>query len=247
MMDSIRSEFRKLLTVRSTYIIVFISLAVIALFAGYGDGFKAGKEAFSNPLWLQHESFSAIVFAGLITAITSLLLFGHEYRYNSIMYTLTNSNNRLKSLLAKAFAISMFAVITSVLYALWSPLCTLVGMHFAHHTLVAQSFDLWDVLWRCAFVGWGYVMFAFIFVAIIRSQVGSIVMFLIVPLIGENILGAIFKSTQQYLPFVSLQSVAPTNIAPLPSSLQHYVVVSLAYIVGGLAVSAVLFSKRDAN
>jgi ABC-type transport system involved in multi-copper enzyme maturation permease subunit len=177
MMNSIRSEFRKLLTVRSTYFILLISLAVIALFAGYGDGFRAGKEAFKNPLWLQHEAFSAVVFAGLITAIVSLLLFGHEYRYNGIMYTLTNSNNRLKSLFAKAIAISVFAVIASLVYALWSPLCTLVGMHFAHHTLIAQTFDFWEVLWRCAFVGWGYAMFAFIFVAIIRSQVGSIVAF----------------------------------------------------------------------
>lgn len=247
MIAAIRSEARKLLTVRSTYFIVVISLAIIALFAGYGDGYRAKVTDIANPLWLQHESFSAIVFAGLIVAITALLLFGHEYRYNGIMYTLTASNNRLKSLFSKALVISVFSILASILFAFFSPLCTKVGVHLAHHTLGPQTFDIWNTIWRCAFVGWGYALYAFILVAIIRSQVGSIVAFLMIPLIGENIIGSVFKSTQNYLPFLSLQSVAPTNTGPLTSSLHHFVYVSLAYVVGGLLVSSLLFVRRDAN
>jgi ABC-type transport system involved in multi-copper enzyme maturation permease subunit len=247
MIAAIRSEMRKLLTVRSTYFIVLISLTVIALFAGYGDGYKASAASLTSPLWLQHESFSAIVFVGLIMAITALLLFGHEYRYNSIMYTLTASNNRLKSLFAKMLVVSIFSTIAAVAFTFFSPLCTIIGVHLAHHSLVAQHFDTWQTIWRCAFVGWGYAMYAFILVAIIRSQVGSIVAFLMIPLIGENIIGNVFKSTQDYLPFLSLQSIAPTNIGPLSSSLHHFVWTSLAYIVGGLVVSTLLFARRDAN
>lgn len=247
MIASIRSEIRKLLTVRSTYFIVLLSMAIVALFAGYGDGFKAGPASLKNPLWLEHESFAAIVFAGFIVALAGLLLFGHEYRYNGIMYTLTSSNNRLKSLFAKWFTVSLFAVVVSLVIALWSPLCTIFGVKLAGNTLAPQTFDVWDVLWKAAFVGWGYSMFAFVIVAIVRSQVGAIVAFLLIPLIGENILGNVFKSTQQYLPFISLQSIAPTNLGPMSHSLEHYVVVALAYIVGGLLVSAVLFTRRDAN
>lgn len=247
MIAALKSELRKILTVRSTYFIFVICLAIIALFAGYGDGYKAGPISLQSREWLQHESFSAIVFTGLIAALVGLLSFGHEYRYNGIMYTLTSSNNRLKSLTAKLVVASIFAVVVSCLFALFSPLCTIVGVHLANNTLSPQTFDLWQVLWRCAFVGWGYAMFAFVLVAIIRSQVGAIVTYLLIPLIGENILANVFKSTNGYMPFMSLQSVAPTNIGPMSHSLHHYVYVSLAYIAAGLVVSAVLFSRRDAN
>ena len=247
MMNTLKSEFRKLLTVRSTYFIVLICLAMVALFAGYGDGFRATAANVQDPSWLAHESYSAITFVGLIAALAGLLLFGHEYRYNSIMYTLTSSNNRLKSLLAKVLVVSTFALVTCIIFAFFSPLCSIIGIHLAGHTLGPQVFNIWEVLWHCMFVGWGYAMFAFILVAIIRSQVGAIVAYLMIPLIGENIIANIFKSTAHYMPFMSLQLVTPAGPVINGASLQHNITVVLAYVVVGLAASAILFSKRDAN
>ncbi|MGH7241356.1 MAG: ABC transporter permease [Candidatus Saccharimonadales bacterium] len=247
MMASLKAEVRKLASVRSTYFIVVICLAMIALFAGYGDGIKATAVAIKAPNWLAHESYVAIVFVGLISALVGLLSFGHEYRYNGIMYTLTASNSRLKSLLAKMLAVSAFAVAVSVVFTFFSPLCSYVGIHLSHKVLGPQTFPVWEVLWRCLFVGWGYAMFAFILVAIIRSQIGAIVTYLLTPLIGENIISHIFTSTAKYLPFMSLQSVVPTEMGQQAASTGHYVLVSLVYIVIGLLVSAVLFMRRDAN
>ncbi len=248
MIDSIKAELRKLLTVRSTYFIILICLAIIILFAGYGDGLKAPVEALKAPNWLARESYSAISFVGLITALIGLLLFGHEYRYNTIMHTLTSSNSRVKSLLAKMVVVTIFTVIMSTIFTFFSPLCSMIGVHLAGHTLGPQTFDVWQVLWRCIFVGWGYAMFAFVLVAIIRSQVGSIVAFLMIPLIGENILANVFKGTAKYLPFMSLQGVAPSESAVAnPVSLHHSIYVALTYIVVGLIVSLVLFKRRDAN
>jgi ABC-2 type transport system permease protein len=247
MMNAISAEFRKLLSVRSTYFIILICLAIICLFAGYGDGIRASAANLQDPNRLAGESYAAIVFVGLVVALVGLLSFGHEYRYNGIMYTLTASNNRLKSFAAKALVISIFAIFTSVLFTFFSPLVNVLALHFSGKTLGPQAFDWWDVLWHCIFVGWGYAMYAFILVAIIRSQVGSIVMYLLIPLIGENILAQVFKSSGKYLPFQSLQSVLPLSVGPHSASLQHYVTVSLAYIIGGLLLSAVLFTRRDAN
>lgn len=247
MIASLKAELRKLLTVRSTYVIILISLAIIALFAGYGDGYKATALNLRDPNWLAHESYSAIIFAGLIVALAGLLLFGNEYRFTSIMYTLTSSNNRLKSLFAKGLIVTLFAAVMSVIFAFFSPLCSIIGVHIAGHTFGPQTFDVWQILWHCIFVGWGYAMYAFVLVAIIRSQVGAIVAFLMIPLIGENIIAGIFKATPKYLPFMSLQGVTPTGPTQVIASLQHNVYVSLTYIVVGLAVSAVLFVRRDAN
>lgn len=247
MLASIKSEVRKLLSVRSTYVIVLISLVLVGLFAGFGDGFRAEPHSLQNPGLLMNESANAIVFVGLILAFAGLLLVGHEYRYNTIMYSLTITNRRLKMLVAKLIVISVFAIVTGLLVAFFSPLSTIVGAHLHGYQIGPQHFDFWSVIWRCAFVGWGYAMYAFILIAIMRTQVGSIVTFLLVPLIGENIIGHIFKNSSNYLPFTMLQSVAAPGSLGNHTTTAHAAVVALVYIAVGLVVSAVLFLRRDAN
>jgi ABC-type transport system involved in multi-copper enzyme maturation permease subunit len=193
------------------------------------------------------ESFSAIVFAGLLMAFVGLLLVGHEYRYSTIMYALTNSNRRLKVLAAKFLAVSTFTVAASVVIAFFSPLCTIVGAHLHGHQLGPQHFDYWSVIWRCAFVGWGYAMYAFILIFIMRNQVGGIVTFLMIPLIGESIISHIFTKSAQYMPFGMLQAVAAPQDLGNHTTSGHAVTVALVYTVVGLLVGALLFLKRDAN
>jgi ABC-type transport system involved in multi-copper enzyme maturation permease subunit len=247
MIAAIKSEFRKLLSVRSTYFIVLIALAIVALFAGFGDGFRADAFHLRDPNLLASESSNAVVFAGLILAFAGLLLVGHEYRYNTIMYTLTSANRRIKVMLAKFAVITAFALVTGVILVFFSPFCTVIGTHLAHKHLVAQTFHVWPILWHCLFCVWGYAMYAFILITVLRSQVGAIVTFLLIPLIGENILGGIFKSIPQYLPFTAVQAVAaPTNLGNHTTS-GHEMVVVLVYLAIGALVSSILFTRRDAN
>jgi ABC-type transport system involved in multi-copper enzyme maturation permease subunit len=247
MIATLKSEFRKLFTVRSTYAIFIISLLIVALFAGYGDGFRATANGLQRPEVLMTESFNAIVFGGLLLAFVGLLLVGHEYRYNTIMYALTDSNRRYKVLLAKFLAVSTFAVVTSLILAFFSPLCTLIGAHLHGVHVAAQHFDYWSVIWRCAFVGWGYAIYAFILIFIMRNQVGSIVTFLMIPLIGESIISHIFTKSAQYVPFGMLQAVAAPQDLGNHTTSSHAVIVALVYMAVGLLVGTVLFLKRDAN
>lgn len=247
MIATLKSEFRKLFTVRSTYAIFIISLLIVALFAGYGDGFRATVEGLRRPDALMTESFNAIVFGGLLLAFVGLLLVGHEYRYNTIMYALTDSNRRYKVLLSKFLAVSTFAVVTSLILAFFSPLCTLIGAHLHGVHVAPQHFDYWSVIWRCAFVGWGYAIYAFILSFIMRNQVGSIVTFLMIPLIGESIISHIFTKSAQYVPFGMLQAVATPQDLGNHTTSSHAVIVALTYMAVGLLVGTVLFLKRDAN
>ncbi|MEJ0072906.1 MAG: hypothetical protein WDN27_02345 [Candidatus Saccharibacteria bacterium] len=247
MLSAIKAESRKLLTVRSTYGIIIVSLLIVALFAGFGEGFHDTAAALRSPQLLMGESSSAIVFVGLILAFAGLLLTGNEYRYSTIMYTLSSTNRRNKILFAKFLVISIFAIITSIIVAFFSPLCTIVGVHLHGGTIGPQSFDYWSVIWRCVFCGWGYAMLAFILVAILRNQIGAIVTFLLVPLIGENIITAIWKSSGKYLPFTAVQSIAEPNGLGNHTTSVHAMTVVLVYVVVGLLASAVLFARRDAN
>ena len=251
MIAALKSEFRKLLTVRSTYFIVLITLGIVALFAGFGNGYQADPQHLSNPGLLVSESANGILFVGIILALVGLLLLAHEYRYNTILYTITSSNSRAKSLLAKIIAVTVFAVIASVMVTFFSPLCTIIGTHLAGKHMVAQTFPVWHVLWQCLCVGLGYAMYAFIITAIVRSQVGAIVTFLLVPLIGEHIIMAIFSSSYKYLPFNNLQAVVNSDLlrgeATSKISTAHSVATAGIYIVVGLVVSFILFARRDAN
>jgi ABC-type transport system involved in multi-copper enzyme maturation permease subunit len=248
MIPALKAEFRKLVTVRSTYGIIAAALVIVALFAGFGEGFRGSTQYLLNtPDLLASESRSAIVFVGLVLAFAGLLLMGHEYRYTTIMYTLTTQNRRYKVLLAKLVAISTFALATTLLVTFFSPLCTIIGAHLHGHQIGPQTFDYWSVIWRCLFCGWGYALYAFMLAAIMRNQIGAIVTFLLVPLVGENILTLLLKNNAKYLPFTALQSVVqPSGLGNHTTVTQASVAV-LAYVAVGLLASFVLFWKRDAN
>jgi uncharacterized membrane protein len=120
-------------------------------------------------------------------------------------------------------------------------------VHLAHKHLGPQTFTIMPMLWHCLFCGWAYAMYAFILLMILRNQVGAIVTFLLVPLIGENILMLLLKHNSKYLPFTAAQSVIePTGLGNHTTTLQAAVTV-LVYVVVGLAISSILFIRRDAN
>lgn len=247
MLSAIKSEFRKLLTVRSTYVNVILCMLIVALFAGYGSGFRGDAASLNQAGYLADQSTSAIVFVGLILAFVGLLLAGHEYRYNTIMYTLTSANRRTKVLFAKFVAISVFATVASLIMIFFSPLCTIIGAHLADKHLGPQTFHVWSVIWPSVFCGWGYAMYAFILLIIMRNQIGAIVTFLLVPLVGESILQQLFKHIGPNLPFTAVQAVAqPTGLGNATTT-GHEVMVVGIYVAVGLLVSTILFLKRDAN
>ncbi|CAN5418918.1 hypothetical protein BH09PAT4_BH09PAT4_02520 [soil metagenome] len=247
MIDTIKAEFRKLLSVRSTYFNLAISLAIVALFAGYGTGFRGSAQDLQASGVLAEQATSAVIFVGLILAFVGLLLAGNEYRYNTIMYTLTTANRRWKVLAAKFVVISIFAIVASLVMAFCSPLFTAIGAHIAGKDIGPQVFDIWSIVLRCAFCGWGYAMYAFILLLLIRNQVGAIVTFLMVPLIGESIIMQLFKHIGPYLPFTGLQSVAQPLGLGNDTTSAHGVAVVSVYVAIGLFVSLVLFVRRDAN
>jgi len=246
MIPVLKSEFRKLLTVRATYGTIIASLLLVMLFAGFGDGYL-GSSALNTPGVLAGESAQALFIIGLVLAIAGLLLVGNEYRYNTIMYTLTSSNRRIKDLVAKVVAVSVFAVLTSLFMTFFAPLCTVLGAHLHGHHIAPQTFDYWGVIWRCVFCGWGYAMYALILATILRSQIGALVTFLLFPLIGENILGILLKHNMKYLPFNAVGDVVmPTRLGNDTTSI-HSLLIVLVYVAVGWLISAILFVRRDAN
>jgi len=242
MIATLRAEFRKLLTVRSTYFIFLIAIALMVLFEFYGLGIKA------NPDELTRHALSDNIAAGvqnlsLLGAIVAALMMSHEYRYNTIMYSLTASNSRTKFLLSKIIVMSVYAAVFVALVGVFAALLNLLGIKAGGHHLVAQTIYYNDLIWHSLLYGWGYIMAGLLFAALLRSQVGAIAALFLVPGVVEQLLELLLKKNAVYLPFHALDVVVHGGSI----TRQHALLVFLAYMVGGWIIAWVLFLKRDAN
>lgn len=243
MMNSIKSEFRKLLTIRSTYIIMGLAALLILLIAGFAEGYRGTQESLQNPTVLINGAKSSIALAAIFSAIVAILFFTHEYRYNTIIYTLTASKSRTQTLLAKVVVISCFALVVSLFAAALWPLMINVGAQLHGLSIAPQSIAYGDLLRYGLFYGWAFTMFGLLFAAIIRNQVGSIVAIFVLPGTLEGLVGLLLKENSRYLPFNALNSIT----MPGPISSSRGVLVVLIYLVVGWLIAWQLFLRRDAN
>jgi len=250
MIASIKSEFRKVLSIRSTYVILLIGVALNMLFAFYVTGWQLDKESLMSPTFMGSQVVSSVSALGLFAGIIAILLVTHEYRYNTIMYTLTANKSRTQVLLAKLVTLTVFALIFTAFFAILSPLLSLLAIHIRHLELGAQDFDAWNLAWRSLLSGWTYVIYGFVLAMIIRVQVGTIAALLLIPTV-EPLIGLVLKQKQAYLPFMALNNlltVGGEGGAPTNSLSDHRAAAVVGvYVVVGLLVAWFLFLRRDAN
>ncbi len=246
MLASLKSEFRKLITTRSTYIILGFSTVMNLIFAFYIVGWHTSPEALSSPSYMASQVVSAINALGLFAALVGIMLMTHEYRYNTVTYTLTASRSRFKVLLSKYLVISAFALFFALLFGTLSPALSTLAIHLRGLTLAPQVFPVSSLLWRVTFASWGYVSLAFFLATIIRSQVGSIAAIFLIPSTVEQLLGLLLKQNQVYLPFSALNILLDMQGQGHISYARAALVV-LGYLAVGWIVSLILFLRRDAN
>lgn len=247
MLAALRSEMRKLLTIRSTYVITGIAALLVGFFAFYATGWRANKATMLDPNLLQNQAEQAVLMVGLLGAIVGILLVTHEYRYNTIVYTLTSASSRTKVFLAKLLAITVFSFAFTVIMCLLSPVLTVLGISAHGGSMGPQHLELVPLFWKVLFVGWGYSMVSFIFAMIVRVQVGAISLLFLMPAMIEPLIGLVLKKNAVYLPYNSLQSViSPAVGVKQISELAAFGVVCI-YVVAGLVIAWQTFLYRDAN
>ncbi len=247
MIPTLKSEFKKLLTVRSTYIITTLVLFFVGFIAFYVEGWRLDAMQLATPNMLSSNIFGALSLS-VSAAVVAILMIIHEYRYNTIMHTLTNSNSRSKVLLAKIITISCYSIVLTILIGAISAILSYWGVHAAGHSLGHQVLNYGDIIWRSLFFGWSYGMAGLLIAILLRSQAGSLVVLFIFPAIVEPLLSQLLKTNSTYLPFTSQaqvignQSVTGASISPLRGAL-----VFSSYLLIGWIVAWILFLRRDAN
>jgi ABC-type transport system involved in multi-copper enzyme maturation permease subunit len=248
MKAALKSEIRKLLSVRSTYIITGLALLILGFVSFWVGGYK-----FSGPVTSHFSSgniFDVAPALSVFTVIAAILLMGHEYRYNLIVYTLTASNSRSKVLLAKIittilYTTAMVLVVVSLTIAL-----QILGLHLAGHSLPHQEINISDIFLRLFVYCVGFSLAGLLFATLIRNLIFAIVFMFIVPNTVEALLTLLLKEKAIYLPFSALSQVIGTanNNGPLKtghlSPLKGGVVFGI-YLLVGWAVTWYLFVRRD--
>jgi ABC-2 type transport system permease protein len=249
MMATVKSEFRKLLSVRTTYVLGVLGLLLTIFFAGYVQGFKLKGSDLANPDHISSTITDTLTSVPMIFAsIVAILLVTHEYRYNTILYTLASSRSRLKVLFSKLIVISVYAAAVTAVLAVLAPLVSLAGIHLNGGHLAPQHIDYTSLTWRVLFYGWSSVVSALIIALIVRSQVGAIVTLFVIPT-AEIIFTPLLQAKAVYLPFTGASNAILVHAKTSNGSLSYgnAALVFGAYLLIGWIIACVLFLKRDAN
>lgn len=250
MIHSLKSEFRRLFTVRSTYILSTLALLIMGFFSFWLEGYKGvtGSPASTLQPTAIHEILINGVGLGITFASIIIILFmAHEYRYNTIMYTLTFSASRTRTLLAKMIAAASFCVGFGLLSTALAVGFYLLGVEIRDASLPAQQLDLWRDLGKLAFYCASYALVSLLIAMLARSLVAAIAIFLIAPTTVEPLLGMLLKEKAKYLPFTSLDSIMGNSISSTTLSSGTAMLVSAIYIAVATLVTWFLFVRRDAN
>jgi ABC-type transport system involved in multi-copper enzyme maturation permease subunit len=228
-----------------------IALALVIFFSFYVVGWRATTGNLVDKNFLSNNISDALMTVTFFVGLISVLLVTHEYRYNTIMYSLTNTNSRSKVFYSKVLVVTGLSVVYTLVVAALVPLMIFLGMHAHGLKLVPQTFYFRDIIWRCLFYGWGYAMAAIILAFIIRNQIATIITLLLAPNLIDGILSLLLKKNIVYLPFDALQSIlgsGKNNFANSQGSITpfHATLVVLGYLAFGWIVAWVLFLRRDA-
>jgi ABC-2 type transport system permease protein len=248
MLATLKSEFRKLLTIRSTYILTSLVIVAVGLIAYFLLGREQEAIGATNPSFLYDAMYTSLAFFATFSTIVAILHMTHEYRYSTIGYTLTASRSRVRVIAAKAIVLVSYALIGGAIVAVLGALLAKAGAESNGIALAAQTVDLWTIVWQLGAYVVGYTLVGLLLGMLVRSVVGAIVIFFTFP-IAEQMLTLLLKENTKYLPFHSLDSIAATAQFQVSGALTHPAalgVFSLYFAVIGL-IAIVLFVRRDAN
>lgn len=253
MRPALKGEYLKLKTVRSTYIISLLLLVLLGFISFWASGYKNNDTA--NPHFLESALQAIAPITSIVGALIAVLLMAHEYRYNTIIYTLSASNSRSKVLAAKIVVVFLYVFLLTLFIGGISLALAILGNDLAGHPLPHQDINLVNFFGRAIFYCEGFALVGLMVAALIRNLVFSIVFLLIAPNTVEGLLNLLLKEDSKYLPFSALSQVisqpsAESSSGPFVlghlSPLKGAAIFSI-YFIAGWVVTWLLFLKRDAN
>jgi len=241
MFNLLKSEFTKILTLRSTYIVAGVLglLAIIIGFAVAGLAAPNGEAGIVNvAIFKTAVDTLFTVIAGVIGIIVSMIIL-REYRHNTITYTLTASNSRISVFFSKVLAGLGYGWAIALATSLLAILAASIGLVLNDVSLSTQELDIGGLLLTQGLHVTFFILVGLTLGFIFKNPIAVIVTIFVAPII-ENMSFLVLKENAQYLPFSTFGSLTQSDV-PIGIT-----VAAFAYLLGLLALALVLFMKRDA-
>jgi ABC-2 type transport system permease protein len=250
MLPSLKSDFRKLFTVRSTYIMSCIVLALVVLICFYFEGYRGNTGSSAStlaPTAIKEIISNTAGTGALFVAIIAVLFMAHEYRYNMITYTLTANTRRTKVLLSKIIAIVIFGIVFGILTSATGIGLYMLGLQLRDASLPAQDFDVWTQFGKVAIYYGAYALIGLFIATLVRGVVGAIAVLLLFPTAIESTLGLVLKEKAAYLPFAATDTIMGASMIQGNALTSNGAIgVTAIYLVIVGIVTWLLFLRRDA-
>ena len=245
-MAVVRYEQRRISSIRSTWIIIVLTLVLAGLFAtataAIGNiDIDTGNRVGVAPLkTVLSTLINPIVLVPL--SVLAAMAFGGEYRFGLIRLTLTTFPQRTKVFFAKLWVVvlwmllSLVAALALVLLISW---LYRANINFNPLEIENVTFVLRGLLYAL-----GYCLFTFALVMITRNQALSIVVVILWTLLVEQLLVGFLGDRFEWLPKALPMTSGAAFVAG--DDLLRNGVVFVGFLVAFLALGWALFSRRDA-
>jgi ABC-2 type transport system permease protein len=254
-MGLLTAELRKLTTVRTTWILTALGVALIVLSVAtftLGELMGAPFDPFTGSSSDVADAIDQIGSNSLIVLVVALLAITTEFRHGTIGRSLQLTPSRTRVLVAKLAAGVLYSVVFFLVGLLIvAPMVALAAT--INDVGVSFGPEVADALWQGPL---GLALTAMLGVAVgalLRSQVVAITLSLVWLFLVENLVNAIWPEIARWLPFQALNAIfLPEDavaMAPegMVTPLEPVVALSvfLAYVVVATAVAALLLRTRD--
>jgi len=242
-------EWRRLWSVRATWIMTFVYLTITGLL-GAGPLFL-GDGSFGTQTWAGLYSTNANFLCLVMLSVVASQFFGHEYRYGTIRLTLTEFPKRERVVFAKTIVLAVYVTISTFLG--WAVL-GVVGFIAPEGSIGTQGPGLninggeASELWQVLVFGFAYCLIAMSLTMITRNLALGIVLPLLMFSVIEGLIQLFANLANgnmdwivDILPFAN-GSAWLTN---LPDSSNAGLIFS-TWVVGVYLIGSAMFFKRDA-
>ena len=248
MINALIFEWRRLWSIRATWIMLFVFLLVnsafgiLPLYFADMPGMQSWQGLYNTP-----ANFLSLV----ILSVVAAQVFGHEYRYGTIRLTLTEFPKREVVMLAKTLMLFFFT--TFAIFLSWAVLGAL-GSFAPEGTLSSDSVGFamgpYDPaeLWKIYLYILAYVFISMSLVAITRNLALGIVLPLLMSTVIEGLLILLNQFAKNRFDWL-IKRLPFENATDWIGNTGTYVSPGLtfaAWIVGLYLIATLLFFKRDA-
>jgi len=244
MLQLLKSEVTKILTLRSTYIIagVLVLLAALAGFITAGLGMPGTTNVPASPTIFENAIHSVLSLCiGIIAIVTSFSIV-NEYRHNTIAYTVTASPSRIKVFFAKVIVAAAYGLALGLVLSIVAVIAATITLAVNGHSVSGQELNFGSMFIHLGLYVLFYSLVGVALGFILRNIVILIVIIFALPIV-ENLSSLLLKENSQYLPFTSIGSISATGEAAASAGV---VIVAIVYVLGLLGAGLFLFIKRDA-